>query len=169
MTFGDTPVFHGRWPDIANKGSMTIGQGCTFRSFRLRQTITVTRDAVLQIGSDSFFNDGLNVFATKSIIIGSHVDVGDMVYIYDSDSHQVSPSDPVKALPVTIGNNVWIGTGTIVLRGSRIGDYAVIGAGSIVTGDVPARSLAVGSPARVIRELVVPDGWARRSPLSGRT
>jgi acetyltransferase-like isoleucine patch superfamily enzyme len=162
IVYDGLPSFRGRWPDIKNAGRMTIGSECTFRAFRLRQTITIMKDAVLEIGEDSFFNDGLNVCAASAIMIGCHADIGDMVYIYDTDFHQVSPRVPVKTLPVKIGNHVWIGTGSIVLPGSRIGDYAVIGAGSIVTGEIPARSLAVGTPARVIKELDVPDGWARR-------
>ena len=57
------------------------------------------------------------------------------------------------AAPITIGNNVWLGAGVIVLSGVTIGDGAVVGAGSIVTKSIPANSLAVGNPARVIREI----------------
>lgn len=55
--------------------------------------------------------------------------------------------------PVTIGNNVWICTGALVLPGVTIGDNSVIGAGSVVTKDIPPNSLAVGNPCRVIRSL----------------
>ena len=120
VTFDGLPAFHGPWPSIVNKGRIVIGPGCVFRSFRLRQTITVTKDAVLDIGPDPFFNDGLNVYATQSIVIGRHADVGDMVYIYDTDSHPVSPQFPVKTLPVNIGNHVWIGTGSIILPGPAL-------------------------------------------------
>ena len=58
-----------------------------------------------------------------------------------------------RALPITIGDNVWIGGGAIVLPGVTIGDNCVIGAGSVVTQSVPANSVAVGNPCRVIREL----------------
>jgi maltose O-acetyltransferase len=58
-----------------------------------------------------------------------------------------------SALPITIGKNVWVGSGAIVLGGVTIGDDSVIGAGAVVTKDVPARSVAVGNPARVIKTL----------------
>ena len=57
------------------------------------------------------------------------------------------------AYPIRIGNNVWIGGGAIILPGVTIGDGAVIGAGSVVRSDVPAASLAVGNPARIVRTL----------------
>ena len=120
VVFDGLPAFHGRWPNIVNEGRIGIGPRCVFRSFRLRQTITVTKDAVLEIGPDSFFNDGLNVYATKAVKVGRHADIGDMVYIYDTDSHPVSPQFPVKTLPVNIGNHVWIGTGSIILPGPAL-------------------------------------------------
>ena len=61
------------------------------------------------------------------------------------------------ALPITVGNNVWIGTGTIVLGGVTIGDNAVIGAGSVVTKDIPPNVIAVGVPCRVLREITEAD------------
>ncbi|HEX7757448.1 MAG TPA: DapH/DapD/GlmU-related protein, partial [Niabella sp.] len=57
------------------------------------------------------------------------------------------------AQPVTIGNNVWVGGNATILPGVTIGDNCVIGAGSVVTKDIPANSLAVGNPARVIRQI----------------
>ena len=65
--------------------------------------------------------------------------------------------------PVTIGNNVWICTGAIVLPGVTIGDNSVIGAGSVVTKDIPANSLAVGNPCRVIRTLEAENGEGKAS------
>lgn len=61
------------------------------------------------------------------------------------------------ALPITIGNNVWIGAGTIVLGGVSIGDNTVIGAGSVVTKSIPSNVIAVGVPCRVLREITEAD------------
>ena len=61
------------------------------------------------------------------------------------------------SFPVTIGNNVWIGAHSVVLPGVTIGDNAVIGAGSIVTRDIPANTVAVGNPCRVMREITEKD------------
>jgi acetyltransferase-like isoleucine patch superfamily enzyme len=156
------PSFAGPWPEINNEGKMSIGANCLFRSFRLRQCITVYRAAELEIGGGSFVNDGVNICATQSIRIGHHAKIGDMAYIYDTDFHEVSPDAPVKHAPVSIGNNVWIGANSMILPGAIIGDHSVIGAGSIVTGHIPAKSVAAGSPARVIKTLNVPDDWLRK-------
>jgi acetyltransferase-like isoleucine patch superfamily enzyme len=156
------PSFSGLWPDINNEGKLFIGANCSFRSFRLRQHITVRNNAELEIGDNSYINDGVNICATQSIRIGHNVKIGDMVYIYDTDFHAVSPDAPTNHAPVSIGNNVWIGANSMVLAGAVIGDHSVVAAGSIVTGTIPARSLSAGSPARVIRTLNIPDGWVRK-------
>ena len=68
------------------------------------------------------------------------------------------------AYPITVGNNVWFGGGVKVLPGVTIGDNAVIGAGSVVTKDIPANSLAVGNPCRVIREITEKDKLRYSTP-----
>ncbi len=69
------------------------------------------------------------------------------------------------ALPITVGNNVWIGAGTIVLGGTTIGDNTVIGAGSVVTKSIPSNVIAVGVPCRVVREIT--DADKKRYPIYG--
>ena len=67
---------------------------------------------------------------------------------------------------MVIGAGSWLGHGTIVLPGARIGEHVVIGAGSVVTGEIPDRSVAVGNPARVIRRWEPGAGWVRTTPGS---
>lgn len=162
IQFGGIPSFRGRWPDIYNEGKIFIGSNCRFRSFRLRQHIFVYSDAELKIGDNSSLNDGVNICASQSIKIGRNAKIADMTYIYDTNFHEVSPDMPVKHAPVSIGNNVWIGAFSLILPGAVIGDYSVVAAGSIVTGEIPAKSLAAGSPAKMIKTLDVPDGWSRK-------
>lgn len=162
VKFAAPPSFSGCWPEIKNEGTFFIGANCSFNSFRLRQHFTVKKNAVLEIKDGSRFNDGVNLCATRSIKLGHHVRIGDMTYIYDTDFHQTSPETPTKCEPVIIGNNVWIGANSIVLPGSVIGDHAVIAAGSIVTGEIPAKSLAAGVPAKVVKILNIPDDWLRK-------
>ncbi|WP_372642003.1 DapH/DapD/GlmU-related protein [Hyphomicrobium sp.] len=73
----------------------------------------------------------------------------------------MEPSRATRVAPVRLGVNVWVGRSAILLPGVTIGDHAVIAAGSIVTSDIPARTVAAGAPARPIRSLEVPDGWRR--------
>lgn len=155
------PIVDGYFPDFAGKGRVTLGENCCFRSFRLRQQFTVLQDAVLEVGDNALFNDGVVLCAAKSIKIGHSVKVADMVYIYDTHFHQVCPDEPLTEASVSIGNNVWIGANSMVLAGASIGDHSVIAAGSIVTGAIPPSSLAGGIPARVIKTFEAPDDWVR--------
>jgi acetyltransferase-like isoleucine patch superfamily enzyme len=162
IKFDGIPSFSGSWPNINNEGKIFLGVNCYFRSFRLRLNITVRKNAELEIGDNSLLNDGVNICATQSIRIGHHAKVGDMTYIYDTDFHEVSPDAPINHAPVSIGNNVWIGAKSMILAGSIIGHHSVIAAGSMVNGEIPAKSLVAGSPARLIKTLNVFDGWIRK-------
>ena len=159
--FDTPPVILGYWPKIRNAGTMKFGAWCRFRSIRLRQYIKAETGAVLDVGHNGFMNDGVHIHATQSIKIGSYVKIGDMVYIYDTDAHPVSPERPIRQKPIVIGHNVWIGAKSIILAGAHIGDHAVIAAGSIVIGEVPPRSVVAGVPARVVRTFEAPDDWVR--------
>jgi acetyltransferase-like isoleucine patch superfamily enzyme len=140
ITFAAPPRIDGYWPKIINGGTITFGTWCIFRSIRLRQCINAGKDAVLEIGHHGFLNDGVHIAVAQSIKIGNFVKIGDMTYIYDTDYHPVEPARPVKQRPIIIGHNVWIGARSIILAGAEIGDHAVIAAGSVVTGKIPARS-----------------------------
>ena len=112
-------------------------------------------DAVLTVGSH-FAMTGGTLCAAERIEIGDHVTIGDNVTVVDSDFH---PIDPVRRLthpndgqtsPVIIENNVFIGMNSLILKGVKIGEGSVIGAGSVVTKDVPPGVIVAGNPARVI-------------------
>jgi maltose O-acetyltransferase len=110
----------------------------------------------LTIGSHCFANFGLVALDVVSITIGDHVQLGPNVQL-------LTPTHPVDAdlrragweaaEPIVIGDNVWLGGGVIVLPGVTIGADTVVGAGAVVTRDLPAGVVAVGNPARVIRTL----------------
>jgi len=114
----------------------------------------------IELGERVFFNFNCVVLDVCKVRVGSFTLLGPAVQIY-------TPLHPLDAQlrrkqeygkPVEIGTDVWIGGGTIILPGVRIGDRAVIGAGSIVTRDVPEDTFAAGNPCRVIRNLVDPAG-----------
>jgi acetyltransferase-like isoleucine patch superfamily enzyme len=86
--------------------------------------------------------------------IGSYCHLGHYIFVMDNDQHDVvRHMDLPRSDPVIVEDHVWIGSKAIVLPGVRIGSRAVIGAGSIVTKDIPPRCVAAGNPARVIRRL----------------
>lgn len=159
--FDHSPGVMGKWPRITNGGTLTLGPRVVFRSFRTRVHLTVAPGATLAIGDDVFINDGVNIYAGQRVQIGAHTKIGDGVSIYDTDFHPVSPDKPTALAPVTIGKNVWIGAHAMVLCGAQIGDHAVIGAGAMVRGDVPARAVVTGSPARIVRRFECDDDWVR--------
>ncbi|KAA1163356.1 sugar O-acetyltransferase [Pseudoalteromonas fuliginea] len=114
----------------------------------------------ITIGDRTFININCTVLDAPidegAITIGSDCLIGPNVQIL-TVSHALSPALRLNkenfAAPITIGNNVWIGAGAIVLAGITIGDNSVIGAGSVVTKDVTANTVVVGNPAQKIRDI----------------
>jgi maltose O-acetyltransferase len=111
--------------------------------------------ANIELGERVFFNFNCVVLDVCKVTVGSFTLFGPAVQIY-------TPLHPFDAQrrrveeygkPVVIGSDVWVGGGAIILPGVRIGDRAVIGAGSVVTRDVPADCFAAGNPCRVLRQL----------------
>jgi maltose O-acetyltransferase len=109
-----------------------------------------------RIGARTFANVGLICLDVATVTIGDDVQIGPNVQL-------LTPTHPMQAAlrrakweaaePITIGDNVWLGGGVIVCPGVRIGDNTVVGAGSVVVRNLPADAVAVGNPARVIRQL----------------
>ncbi len=140
-------------PQVTLSAGMVPGQACL-------------SDPVVRIGDRCLIGKGSGIVGHFGIDIGNDVWTGHHVYITDQNhgyeditrpiSHQ---SQPERA--VTIGDGSWLGFGTVVLPGSRIGKHVTIGANSVVTGDLPDYSVAVGSPAKVIRRYIEGEGWVR--------
>ncbi|MFB9376983.1 sugar O-acetyltransferase [Kineococcus gynurae] len=120
----------------------------------VRPPVHVDYGTWVSIGAGTFVNYGLVALDVARITIGADCAIGPNVQLL-TPTHPLDPdlrrAKLEAAKPIVIGDNVWIGGGAIVLPGITIGDHAVIGAGAVVTRDVPARSVAVGNPARVVR------------------
>lgn len=111
----------------------------------------------IKVGEKFYANHGCIILDVNKVRIGHDVLLGPNVQIYTA----THPVDPVERLtgkefakPITIGNNVWIGGGTIICPGVTIGDNVTIGAGSVVTKDIPDGVIAVGNPCKVIRGVI---------------
>jgi acetyltransferase-like isoleucine patch superfamily enzyme/coenzyme F420-reducing hydrogenase beta subunit len=113
--------------------------------------IRVLENGILTLG-DGFCNMGAQIVCGKRVTIGKKCYIARDVIIRDYDGHRLLSNGNEISKEISIGNNVWIGTRSIILKGVSIGDGAVIAAGSVVTKDVPARCLAAGIPAKVIRQ-----------------
>lgn len=109
--------------------------------------------ANIHLGDRAYLNAGCTFLDTAPIHIGADTLLGPGVQIYCAEHHKnpdLRAQGLERALPVTVGLNVWIGGGAILLPGVTIGDGALIGAGSVVTRDVPSATTVVGTPARMI-------------------
>jgi len=115
--------------------------------------IILFKGAHMVLGS-SYINGNCRLRCGKEIIIGDGCAISHDVTIMDSDFHKIIGSEKPNSIPVHIGNNVWIGSRAMVLKGVTVGDGSIIGAGSIVTHDVPPNAFVAGNPARIIKENV---------------
>jgi acetyltransferase-like isoleucine patch superfamily enzyme len=121
-------------------------------------------DAIVGIGDRCVIGRGSSIVGHYSITIGDDVYTGPSVYITDQNHDWERLDQPIgrqaqPELPVRIGAGSWLGTGVVVLPGVTVGDHAVIGAGTVLSRDVPARSVVVGNPARVVQRWVEGSGW----------
>lgn len=128
----------------------------------------------VKVGDYANLGESLRLNGRGGVTLGDHVLMGPDVIIY-SGTHTFSRTDipiqrqPMRYAPVVIGNDVWLGARVIVLPGVTIGDGCVIGANSVVTGDLPPNAIAAGAPARVIdrRTDRVPQEAGLRAPGAG--
>jgi maltose O-acetyltransferase len=125
----------------------------------IRPPLYVDYGAHLTVGARCFANFGLVALDVAAITIGDDVQIGPNVQLL-TPTHPVEPEPRRQkweaAEPIVIGDNVWLGGGVIVLPGVTIGGNTVVGAGAVVTRDLPANVVAVGNPARVVRSLEQP-------------
>ena len=106
----------------------------------------------IAIGRTAYINRATMIDASERIEIGANAMIGPFCYITDHD-HAAGSADALVSKPTRIGERVWLGAHVTVLKGVTIGNGSVVGAGSVVTKSLPAGVVAVGNPARVIREV----------------
>lgn len=121
-------------------------------------------DPVVAIGDRTLIGQGSYIVGHFSIEIGDDIQTGPYVYITDQNHTYTDPDVPIGGQwpvesGVSIGSGSWLGTGVTVLPGARIGRNVAVGAGSVVVGELPDRCVAVGVPARVIKQYMPGQGW----------
>ncbi|WP_302048294.1 acyltransferase [Megamonas funiformis] len=144
--------------------------GCNF--------IFESNEGYIKIGKRTFINIGTNLISRSKIIIGDDVTIGWGTYIYDHNSHSLNYMDRINDIkaqredyfakrnliyskdwstvntkPIIIKDKAWIGFNVIILKGVTIGEGAIVGAGAVVTKDVPAYAVVAGNPAKVVKIL----------------
>ncbi len=142
--------------DLGENCNVLIGDNCTLGCLN----IWASRDAEIIIGSDSNFTwiAQISCHEPSSIMIGSNFLCATDVLITSSDMHGIYDLETGErvnpAKNIVINESVWLGIGAIVLKGSKVGHDSIIGARSVVMGEIPNNSVAVGNPARVIKQNV---------------
>ncbi|MBI5493977.1 MAG: acyltransferase [Deltaproteobacteria bacterium] len=144
----------GHPPRIENHGRIILGNNVMFRSATLRAELYTALDAEIRIGDGCIFGSGCVLAATKSIVLGQRVFISSLVYVMDSNFHDVENRDlHPPGEPVVLDDDVWIGTKASVLQGVHIGRGSVVGAHAVVTKDVPPYCIVAGVPAHVVRRI----------------
>lgn len=150
-------------PYLVGSGRILIGSGVRM-SGKPSVTFSNRGQAArpeLRIGDDTFIGHGCAFSVAQSVRVGSRCLLAAGVYVQDQDGHPLDaarraagePTPPEGVKPVTIGDDVWVGSGAMILKGVTIGDRAMIGARSVVTRDVPPDTIVAGNPARVVKQL----------------
>ncbi|MFL9877051.1 sugar O-acetyltransferase [Herbaspirillum rhizosphaerae] len=147
LTFNDAEEIRAVFSDLIGKK--------VDESFILIPPFYSTGGTDIRIGRNVFINQNCTMYDLAGLDIGDDVMIGSNVSIITS-GHPISPSQrhtAVIAKPIRIERNVWIGAGATIIGGVTIGENSVVGAGSVVTRDVPSNTLVGGNPAKVIRSI----------------
>lgn len=141
-------------PRIENHGTISIGAHTLLRSINVPVELACEAGAELTIGQHCMINYGVSLGCTKSITIGDRCRLGPYVMVVDTGFHELYDRQKrPPSQPVVLEDDVWIGAKASVMPGVHIGRGAVIGAGAVVTRDVPAFAVVAGVPAQIIKQL----------------
>lgn len=152
---------------FANLGEISVGKRCCIRAaFEIQR-----QGGKISVGDNCYIGDHTRVWAAESITIGNHVLIAHNVNIFDNDTHPTDPTDrredfenivwkrercsylSLRSAPVVINDDVWIGCGSIILKGVTIGNGSIVAAGSVVTKNVPDHVIVGGNPAQILKQL----------------
>lgn len=144
---------------IGENFMMTSGNAANPISSNLQGCFHAEKDALVVIGNNVGMSS-TRLWISKELKIGNNVKIGACTLIIDTDTHPMnyitrrSSNEGAKSSPIIIEDDVWIGAHSIILKGVTIGARSVIGAGSVVTKDIPADCVAAGNPCKIIRTIL---------------
>ncbi|WP_246060102.1 acyltransferase [Herbidospora galbida] len=153
--FGEQWIEIGDHTLIGERVSISAGMG---------PGVDLGPDSLVRIGGSCSIGRGSHIVGHQSIDIGDHVFTGPYVYITDQNHVYDDPSIPVgrqwpRNNPVSIGEGSWLGTGAIVLPGTKIGRQCVVAGGAVVRGEFPDHCVIAGVPAKIVRQYSPEEGW----------
>jgi acetyltransferase-like isoleucine patch superfamily enzyme len=147
---------HGNVLEALEEGRLEVGAGTVLEP---GVWITAPEEARVRIGAGCFLNLGVMVASLRLVEIGDHCMLANGCFVSDADHRFDDLGRPVTWQgfttrgPTRLGANVWLGANVVVTSGVTIGERCVVGANSVVTRDLPPRSVAAGAPARVLRTI----------------
>jgi maltose O-acetyltransferase len=149
---GQRVTLRGR-PSISTQGTLSIGNRVRLVSTVATLDLVTLPGGHLEIGDNVIVNYGSSLVASAHVKIGADCLIGTHVMVMDCDFHRVEDKAwDTTGVPVVVEDRVWLCNRSIVLKGVTIGHDSVVAAGSVVTRDVPPRSIVAGVPARVVRQ-----------------
>ena len=165
VKFEKTLFINGKLYVHGRKNGVAIGRGCTIQSSKLvnptsgfaHTHLRAEKNATIRIGNNVGISHA-NITAFSGVTIDDNVLIGSGVKIWDTDFHPVNYKDRIEnkepmSLPIHIKEGAFIGACSIILKGVSIGKHSVIGAGSVVTKNVPDNEVWAGNPARLVKKL----------------
>jgi acetyltransferase-like isoleucine patch superfamily enzyme len=166
LAFPPGTIFGEGWIEI---GADTLVGTQVTMSAGLVPDLELGPEPLLRIGDRCVIGRGSHIVAHQSVRIGDDVFTGPYVYITDQNHCYDDPDTPIgrqfpRNTPVSIGSGSWLGAGVIVLPGAVIGRHVVVGAGSVVRGQVPDHCVVAGVPARIVRAYEPGAGWRSAVP-----
>lgn len=166
VSYEEYPKINGRI-FLTGQGKLSLGHGVRINSNRKSNPIGGDNRTIIDLGNQGELTIGnhsglsnVTIISHDRVTIGDYVKIGGSVKIYDTDFHHlnhklraVANSDIPKTTPIHIENHCFIGAHSIILKGVKLGQGAIIGAGSVVTKNVPAFEVWAGNPAKFIKKL----------------
>lgn len=160
VSIGGPPLVWGVWNIDISGPNISIGKNVVFTGGRgARMNITSIKlgdvEGRVEVGDNVLLMHGIRISSASSIVIGDDCMLANFCYLTDADWHDIHDrTRPIgKSAPIVLEKGAWIGDSAIVCKGVRIGENSIVGAGAVVTKNVPPNVIVAGNPAKIVKKL----------------